>query len=237
MNDEWTVSIVIPARDETATIGACIRSVVEAAQVAGAPFDITVVADRCADATAEAAARALGPWGQVVEADLGSVGACRRLGTASSLAAHAGIVRPERTWLLATDADSQVPANWVSAHLRLAEAGAEGVAGLIVVDSFADHPTGVEAAFAVRYLVETTGEHAHVHGTNLGVRADAYLRAGGWREIETGEDHDLWQRLRSSGAVLVSTIEAPVGTSGRAQGRAPDGFAALLRSLATEEIS
>lgn len=233
----WAVSIVIPARDEASTIEACLLSVIEAARAADRPFDLTVVADRCTDATAEVARRAMGDRGCVVEVDLGSVGASRKIGTARSLDALRATARAEQTWVLATDADSQVPANWIDAHLRLAGAGAEGVAGLVVVDSFADHPPAVEAAFGARYAVGPSGDHAHVHGTNLGVRADAYLRSGGWSAIDTGEDHDLWQRLRAVEAVLVSTIEAPVRTSGRAEGRAPDGFAALLCSLATEDIS
>lgn len=230
----WAVAIVIPARDEARTIGACIRSVIRDAAASGHPFDITVVADGCSDATAEIAAASLGGHGRVLEVDHGNVGAGRRAGTRRALRALAPVHAPERTWILSTDADSVVPAGWVRSHLRLADAGAHGVAGLVSVDSFAAHPPSVEAAFHRRYETGPGGRHAHVHGTNLGVRADAYRAAGGWRDRATGEDHDLWGRLRATRAVLVSTIEAPVSTSGRSHGRAPDGFAALLRSLAVE---
>lgn len=236
MTPGWALAIVIPARDEERSIGACLRAIVREATAAGLPFDITVVADRCTDATAEVAAAAVGGRGRVLEVDHGNVGAGRRVGTAWSLGALAGHA-PERTWILSTDADSVVPAGWVQTHLRLADAGAHGVAGLVSVGSFAEHPAPVEAAFQRRYELGAAGRHPHVHGTNLGVRADAYRTAGGWRDRATGEDHDLWDRLRSTGAVLVPTIDAPVLTSGRRCGRAPDGFAALLCSLAAEETS
>lgn len=233
MTDAWAVSIVIPARDEAATIGRCIKAVIVAATAAGHPFDITVVADACTDATASEASAAVAGRGQVVDVALGCVGASRRVGTARSLATLAPVQTTDRTWILATDADSHVPPEWITSHLRLAEAGAHGVAGLVAVDSFAEHPPGVEAAFHRRYDLRSPVQHPHVHGTNLGVRADAYLRAGGWADTATGEDHDLWERLRSTGAALSSSVDSPVRTSGRLHGRAPAGFAALLRSLAT----
>jgi cellulose synthase/poly-beta-1,6-N-acetylglucosamine synthase-like glycosyltransferase len=196
-----------------------------------------VVADRCTDATAVVAERTLGKSGRVIEVDFGCVGAARRIGTERSLTALRGAARADRTWIMATDADSVVPRDWIETHLRLAASGAHGVAGLVAVDSFADHHRSVEEAFRNRYTTGPAGEHPHVHGTNLGVRADAYLAAGGWRDSPSAEDHDLWNRLGSGGAPLISTIEAPVRTSGRAWGRAPDGFAGLLRSLVAEEIS
>ncbi|WP_421118634.1 glycosyltransferase [Aquihabitans daechungensis] len=230
----WAVSVVIPARDEAATVAAAVRSVIRSARAAGRPFDITVVADGCVDATAGAAAQAVSGHGRVIEVVAGTVGSARRAGTTRSLAALAADGHaPEETWLLATDADSTVPSAWIRTHLDLADAGAHGVAGLVVVDSFADHPPSVEQAFRRRYEVGVSGEHPHVHGTNLGVRADAYARAGGWRDLRTAEDHDLWNRLTELAVPLCSTVDAPVRTSGRAAGRAPDGFASLLRSLAT----
>ena len=235
MTGGWGVSVVIPARDEAATIEASVRSVIDAAHRAARPFDITVVADRCADDTAAIAAAAIGGFGRVLEVATGSVGTARRLGTDRALGALGACGhRPEGTWLLATDADSTVPPDWIKVHLQLAAAGAHGVAGLVVVDTFDEHPPAVADAFRHRYEIGLSGEHPHVHGTNLGVRADAYLRAGGWHDVVTGEDHDLWHRLKATGAPLVSTIEAPVRTSGRAVGRAPEGFASLLRSLAGE---
>jgi glycosyltransferase involved in cell wall biosynthesis len=234
----WAVAVVIPARDEERSIAACLRSVLAAASAAEVPVDVTVVADRCTDATAAVARRALDGGGRVLEVDLGSVGASRGLGAAAALdRLRAAGHRPERCWLLATDADSTVGPGWIAAHLANAQAGAHGVAGVIVVDSFDDHSPWVEGALRRHYAIAADGDHPHVHGTNLGVRADAYAAVGGWRALDTREDHDLWERLRDAGAVLVATVDEPVRTSGRTRGRAPDGFAGLLRSLGAEEVA
>ena len=53
------------------------------------------------------------------------------------------------------------------------------------------------------------GTHRHVHGANLGVRADLLDAVGGWRRLHTGEDHDLWQRALL-GVSQVGTDEAHV---------------------------
>ena len=65
----------------------------------------------------------------------------------------------------------------------------------------------------------------------MGFRADAYRAAGGWNPLATGEDHDLWSRLRLTGPVVSST-RLRVATSMRLRGRAPDGFANDLATLA-----
>jgi len=62
----------------------------------------------------------------------------------------------------------------------------------------------------------------------MGVRADTYLRAGGWRGLETAEDHDLWKRLMGTACQQRSTARVHVITSGRRRGRAPRGFAETL---------
>lgn len=237
MSGERAVSIVIPARCEGGTIGTAVGAVIESGRRSGVPFDVTVVADSCTDATAARARAALGEGGlgRVLEVDLGNVGAARRVGVSRSMAALRRSHPRLPIWVLSTDADSTVPEDWIATHLRLAAAGAEGVAGLVVVDSFAAHAPSVEAAFCRRYEVGAGGQHRHIHATNLGIDAGAYERVGGWSERATDEEHDLWRRLRADGAALVSTVEAPVRTSGRAHGRAPDGFAGLLRSLGSED--
>ena len=70
-----------------------------------------------------------------------------------------------------------------------------------------------------------------MHGANLGVRADAYLAAGGHPRLATGEDVALVRSLEALGARLLRTAVDPVLTSGRRVGRAPDGVAGDLAAL------
>ena len=133
-------------------------------------------------------------------------------------------------WTVHTDADSVVPENWLHHQRRVAESGFAAVAGVVEVDSFAEH----DALVAHRHLLHYHGtgdDHPHVHGANLGVRGDAYLRVGGWAAIPSGEDHALWNSVRRAGYPTLSTRTIHVVTSGRRVGRAPNGFAARLDGL------
>ncbi|MBA3283296.1 MAG: glycosyltransferase [Acidimicrobiia bacterium] len=237
VREGWSIGVVIPAHDEAATIGACIANVRRSLGAATfADAAVVVVADRCRDRTADAARTALGADGTVIDTTAGNVGTARRVGTGRvlhDLRRRRRGLRHDHTWLLATDADTLVPVDWVRSHLCLAEAGATGVAGIVHVDTFAEHHASVADAFTRTYAFHDDGSHPHVHGANLGVRADAYLSVGGWPELDTAEDHALWSRLRNDGWPTVSSIEARVTTSGRLVGRAPEGFAGHLGSLAS----
>jgi hypothetical protein len=135
----------------------------------------------------------------------------------------------ERLWLANTDADCIVPPGWIADQLQIAaEAACTAIAGTVSVDSFVEHQPEVAERFRSSYIIGSDGTHPHVHGANLGVRADAYIRAGGWADLTTAEDHDLWGRLKLTGARTVSTARIEVITSGRRVGRAPHGFAGAL---------
>jgi hypothetical protein len=191
-----------------------------------ATWDVIVSVDRSMDGTFAIAQTMLGAEGAVIRVDAGVVGAAR------AAAAKTALLRKSkaksRVWLVNTDADCWVPPDWLSGQLELAESGVEAVAGIIDVDSFEEHEACVPQRFRSTYLLHPDGTHPHVHGANLGVRADAYLRAGGWADLSTAEDHDLWERLRTSGARMVSPSHLRVLTSGRRTGRAPMGFAGAL---------
>jgi glycosyltransferase involved in cell wall biosynthesis len=186
--------------------------------------DIVVVADRSTDRTLTIAAALLEGHGTAVSIDAGAVGAARRVAASLLLQRRP----PEKLWIANTDADCIVPRNWLTNQLALAAQGVEAVAGSVSVDSFAEHQPRVAAKFQASYLLEADGSHKHVHGANLGVRADIYLRAGGWEPLYTAEDHDLWNRLAAVGARRLSTSRIEVATSGRIVGRAPHGFAEAL---------
>lgn len=227
----WAVGVVVPAHDEERLVGRCVETVRRSVDAAGVDEAwIVVVADACTDRTARVARRALGPRGEVVPCAARSVGAARRLGARRVLRRLAS--RPgSRLWLMNTDADTRVPRDWVATHLRLADAGSTAVAGIVEVDSFAEHGDRVARAFAAAYAVGPDGRHPHVHGANLGVRADVYRAVGGWCGAALAEDHRLWARLRRHGARIASSAASRVLTSGRRIGRAPGGFADALRGL------
>ncbi|HWL44362.1 MAG TPA: glycosyltransferase [Ilumatobacter sp.] len=223
------VTTVVPARNEADRIVACIRSLHDAriALPPGVTSSIVVVADACRDATAELAETHIDPSRDlVVRGESGSAGAARRLGTATAI--ERTPATPAHIWVCSTDADSTVPPGWFTTQLDAARRGYVAIAGVVRLDSQTDAP--VRHEFLRTYLTGADGTHAHVHGTNLGFRADAYLAAGGWAPIPTAEDHDLWRRLGRLGRTI-SSVRLSVTTSGRTVGRAPDGFAATLATL------
>lgn len=227
-NTKWSVGVVIPAQNEEMTIESCVRSVSKSLAKAGVDHWIVVVADLCIDFTAERARRALGSAGEVIEITVRCAGAARGAGVARVLE-HWGGRDPTNIWLANTDADTHVSDDWIAVQLRLADEGVTAVAGIVHLD-----PGGCTAAHEIyrdTYLTRADGTHAHVHGANLSVRADAYEDVGGWSSLALAEDHCLWARLRGKGWRVSSPISSVVTTSARLEGRAKGGFADTLRSL------
>ncbi len=224
----WHVAVLIPARNEEELLPRCLNSVLAACSLLPPSFtsDIVVACDSSTDLTLEIAERILPGHGTVITTQAGVVGHVRGIATRVALKRYSGPL--QRCWLANTDADCCVPKKWLVDQLALAQRGVDTLAGIIDVDSFEEHDPGVETRFRDSYLIHDDGSHPHVHGANFGIRADAYLRCGGWRELATGEDHDLWNRLRSVCSRRCSTARIKVLTSGRRIGRAPAGFADAL---------
>jgi GT2 family glycosyltransferase len=161
-----------------------------------------------------------------------TIGEVRDLGLAGlDLAGH----RPSQVWLLSTDADTTVAPDWAECHVDLARHGADAVAGV----AWLSQDTAVPATVARRYSTLLAGRrlpegHGNVYAANLGVRADAYRAVGGFGAVATGEDHDLWRRLRQAGYRCHYAESPQVVTSARRHGRAPGGLADLLATLDRE---
>ena len=232
----WHVGVLIPARNEEVLLPRCLGSVLAAcAQLPiSVTYEVIVAVDSSTDATAQLARQILDGFGTVVATDAGLVGAARALAATILLSRYHGPL--QQCWLANTDADCWVPPNWLNDQLRLAGRNTHAIAGTVDVDSFHEHSPEVHERFRTSYLIYPDGTHPHVHGANLGVRADAYVRAGGWSELATAEDHDLWQRLHRNGARRVSAGGVKVLTSGRRVGRAPFGFADALAAHNLAEL-
>jgi GT2 family glycosyltransferase len=219
--------IVVPAHNEEALLPACLLALRRAARPVSVPVHVLVAADACTDRTVTAA-RACGAW--VVSIAERSVGAARAAGMARLLQLTAGSA-PAAVWLASTDADTVVPPSWLERQLAWADQGWDLVLGMVSVADWSEHPPHVPAAFAARY---EPGDrpHPHVHGANLGIRASAYLAAGGFSSLRTAEDHALVTAAAEAGRSILQASDITVQTSARRQARAPHGFSSLLRTLA-----
>jgi len=228
----WSVGVVIPARDEEDHLGPCLESVRRAAdrvERRGDRVEVVVVADSCRDSTVEVAESMVRGWGAVLAVEIGNAGGARAAGVRAYLASRGRALAS--TWLASTDADTVVPETWIDHQLGLARLGVAGVAGIVAVDSFTDHPPHVPARWAALYDGPLDDSHPHIHGANLGLRADAYLAVGGWAALEQGEDRQLWAELQAAGYPVASPRSLVVMTSGRAHSRVRGGFADSLNVL------
>jgi glycosyltransferase involved in cell wall biosynthesis len=224
------VAVVIPARNEEARLGGCLHAVRAAVRrlrstEPSVAARVVVVLDDCTDASSAMLRRF--PEVREVTSTAGRVGAARHLGI--HVALRDLDADPARCWIASSDADSLVSPNWLTTHLALARQGAELVLGTILPDR-ADLPSGTFDRW-LHHNPQRDG-HPYVHGANLGVRGDAYLRAGGFPAVAEHEDVQLTAAVRRTGGQVVSTASCPVVTSGRTVGRTPGGFAGYLAALA-----
>ena len=223
------VGVVVPARDEEqllpgalAALDVARREVWRRHRVA---VDVAVVLDGCRDGTARVVAAH--PWVLAVSGPGRGVGAARAAGSDELLRRH----RHEPFdvgWLATTDADSRVPADWLSVQVTLAGRGTDVVLGTVRVDDWSHHPGAVEGRWRRTY---TPGDgHGHVHGANVGLRVSAYRAVGGFAAVDRDEDVALAAALAHREVTRTGSI--PVLTSSRALGRAAGGFADHLARLA-----
>jgi glycosyltransferase involved in cell wall biosynthesis len=223
-----SVGVVVPAHNEEELLPSCLAGLHRAAQcLDGLPAHLIVVADACRDRTADLARRG---GAAVVTVSARSVGAARAAGVREVLRRTAGL-DPADVWVATTDADTLVPANWLRRQVRYADQGWDAVAGTVWVADWSGYHPDVRSLFHARYG-SGTGPHPHVHGANLGFRAAAYLRAGGFPDVPTAEDHALVTALSAGGSRIRRTRALAVATSARRDSRAPHGFGDYLATLA-----
>jgi cellulose synthase/poly-beta-1,6-N-acetylglucosamine synthase-like glycosyltransferase len=219
------IAVVVPAHDEEQLLPACLDALREAERHVPLPVDVLVVLDSCGDGTARIAHDA-GVGTLTVNAR--NVGRARAAGAAAVLAGASAAT----TWLACTDADTRVTPDWLAQQLRLADAGADVVTGVVVVDDWTEWPAATASAFRDAYRKGVRGgQHGHVHGANLGLTGAAYRRAGGFRPVPVAEDQALVRAATNAGLRVVRSTEVRVLTSARRQARVADGFSAYLRAL------
>ncbi len=219
------VVVVIPAHNEERRIGACLASVAQSVATLRrerprVSVELVVVLDRCTDRTSSAARGA-----HLLVVDVGRVGAARRAGVELARTLTADI-DPGRVLVVNTDADGTVPASWLPDLVTLVS-DHDVVLGEVEPD-----PAEMDAASLEAWWLAHPRGRGSLHGANLAVRLDAYLRAGGFPDLSEQEDLLLVRALRATGASVVGGTR--ITTSARRTGRVRRGFAGYLRDLDRE---
>jgi glycosyltransferase involved in cell wall biosynthesis len=195
-----TVSVIVPARNEGACLGACLESLV--AQT-GVDFEIIVVNDASADRT-RAIAQSF-PRIRVVDADPPPAG---WTGKNNAMAAGAGVACGE--WLLFTDADTvHLPGSLAGA---VAEAGQQGATLLSYSPKQEVHGIWenavmpvIFAELAVTYRPSLAGDPrspaAAANGQYILIAREAYDTIGGHAAVSSSllEDVALARAVKASG--------------------------------------
>jgi glycosyltransferase involved in cell wall biosynthesis len=201
-SNEW-VTAIVPARDEEATIAACVRSLARQSDVA----KIFVVNDHSTDSTAEivrglmAEIRSL----QLLEAQEIPVGWLGK-----NRAAWAGAKHATSRWLLFTDADAELLDGAAARALRIAK---ETDAALVSFSPEQVTKTWYEKAlipfvycrlskyFSYDAVNDVKSDIAAANGQFLMIRSDAYEAIGGHESVsaEVLEDVALAKRAKAAG--------------------------------------
>jgi glycosyltransferase involved in cell wall biosynthesis len=226
------VGVVVPAHNEQHLLPACLAALRSAAEAVALPVELLVVLDACTDRSQQAAESIEGITAVAVNAH--NVGVARRVGLEQLLRARPQGVPDAETWLATTDADTLVPLAWLTRMLAHASAGWDAVVGTVRVTDWTGHSEQVQAAWQRHYT--SADHHGHVHGANLGFRADSYHLVGGMPAVELAEDAQLVAALEAAGQRVRRAGDLPVTTSARVKGRAKGGFASYLRQL-DEQLS
>jgi glycosyltransferase involved in cell wall biosynthesis len=221
--------VVIPAHNESVNLPESLKAVVTAAACSSMTVLTVVVLDACDDTSADLAGR-FGSDVHFIEVDARNVGASRAAGF-SYARSSAGMdcTGESRTWYATTDADSRVDPDWL---IRQTASGADMVLGVVRIANWRQLPAAAVRRYLSAYRSKRRPDgHGHVHGANMGFRAEAYWRVGGFAALQTGEDVDLVRRFEERGFLIARDERLSVATSARQKGKAPRGFAAHLRRI------
>ena len=217
------VGVVLPVHDEEEMLPGALHALEQAigALSPSIACSVAVVLDGCGDASWAIAARWAARLGAlVISRDCRSVGLARQTGFVALLA-RCLEVDPTQVWLATTDADSRVPPDWLTVQVEARSSGVDLWAGRVKI---------VEQSAALqRWTDRYAAERDPIHGANLGFSAALYRDLGGFHSLRSGEDRDLHRRAVAHGCCIRYDGGAIVTTSSRRTGRAPEGFADVIR--------
>ncbi|WP_193089617.1 glycosyltransferase family 2 protein [Advenella sp. FME57] len=246
----FSYAIAIPARNEQATIVACLDACWQSMQRVEAVGKIVLVVNNTTDNTQALAAA----WASQTTCPLEMINI-----TVATHFSQAGFIRRmAMQWaalsvvpdgvLLCTDADSRPDIDWVSANLAQIAAGYDLVCGDILLDQ--SHPqyeqicaihrkNTLEGQYRQTCLElihqldpdpdNTWPHHNQVSGASLAIRRLVHDVVGGVPAVPLSEDRALAQRVALHDYRICYCGQAKVVTSCRMDGRAEGGMAQALR--------
>lgn len=249
------VAIALPARNEADSIATCLGALDRAAGVAtregpGGEVRVVVLVNNSDDATAAAArcfvprAMSVGVEEIVLPRAQAHAGGARRVAL-DRAAALVGDAPADGGVLMTTDADSVVDPGWIAANLAEIAAGADAVAGVVAFDEATRAGLPPLPLRALEWRLaelharlaslidprphDPWPNHIWAWGASLALTVSAYRTIGGLPPVPLAEDRALAAAIEAHDLRLRHSHAPVVFTSARLHGRAPGGFADLLR--------
>ncbi|MDB5269069.1 MAG: hypothetical protein JWP58_2109 [Hymenobacter sp.] len=246
------ISVIIPAKDEAATLPATLAALAAQTTEHGEPlppdsFEVIILANNCQDATAAVVRRQAQRFPALVvhiaelclTGDTAHVGRARRLLMDEACARLEQVGQPAGI-IASTDADTQAAPDWLAAIQAEIAAGADAVGGRILTSDDDAGPVALQRIqthdAAYRLLctrledlidpapLDRWPRHHQHFGASLALTARAYRRVGGLPEVRFLEDEALCQELRRHDLALRHSLRVHVLTSARRQGRVEVGL-------------
>ena len=257
-------SVVVPARDEAANIGAALDALAAQRDLNDEPldpqtFEIILLANNCRDETARIArdwaARCSHVALHVVEIEWDKARAC--VGLARRALMNAACERlqslPQSSTpraICSTDADTRVSPYWMAHTLEELRLGAEAVGGRILLSR-----DNSERATRRVYLLDTgyrllrarlesaldpcSGDgwprHFQFFGASMAIRPETYAQIGGLPDVRCLEDTALEAELARRDCLVRHSPNVVALTSARRQGRVETGLSTQLQEWAQSE--
>jgi len=183
-------SFVVPVHQKAQFLEAALGSVVRAA--AQSPgTEVIAVDHRSADGSSELLQASFGPYCRIVPVDAGTPAAVRNAGAAVA----------SGTVLCFVDADVVIESDYVGRALEILDRTGAAATGCTVTVPRTDG--WIARVWDQLHRPASDGWRAWLASANLVVRRDAFVRVGGFDpKLETGEDAELCQRLRSAGGLI-----------------------------------
>jgi len=254
------LTVVIPARNEEARIGAAVTALAKQRDLDGfavdpRSFDVIVFCNGCVDTTAARAQRAArehpGLALSVLDASArGFVDVGHARGAALDLAARRFLAAGRSSGILAsTDADTIVAPDWIAWTLREMRS-ADAVGGYVRVSDTARErmlaPLRLiyDRELAYRRLLgeiedsldprphDPGPRHDSFVGASFAVTVAAYIAAGGLPRLSFHEDVAFARALDRVDARVRHSYRVRCATSARSSGRVVGGFGTFLDDLA-----
>jgi len=236
------LSVIVPARNEAANLGACLASLVAQSEqgfVLGEQWELIVVNDASTDATRAIAEGFAG----VTVMDAPELDLSERGGfTGKNAACWAGAQRAGGRWLLFTDADTVHETNSLSRSVREAmkhSALLLSYSPRQVLTGFWQHAvmplvfSELASVYPMKQVNDPENRLAAANGQFLLVERDAYFSVGGHRAVGPSvlEDVALARNIKR-GPRVIRFRYAPEALSTRMYGTTPEMVEGWTKNLA-----